>query len=33
MTCFQRFIDWLNNENIPDGEKSIIRDLNTIGII
>ena len=33
MTCFKRFINWLNNENIPESEQSIIRDLKIIGII
>jgi hypothetical protein len=33
MTCFQRFMDWLNNENIPESEQSIIRDLKIIGVI
>ena len=30
MGCFQRFIDWLNLQNIPTSEKSIIRDLLSI---
>jgi hypothetical protein len=33
MNCFQRFMNWVNQENIPDSEKSIIRDLKTIGIM
>jgi len=33
MSCFQSFLNWLNNDNIPDSEKSIIRDLKTIGVI
>jgi len=33
MSCWQRFLDWLSMSNIPDSEKSIIRDLKTIGII
>lgn len=32
MGCFQRFMNWLNNDNIPESEKSIIRDLNTLGV-
>jgi len=31
MTCFQRFINWINRVNIPTSEQSIIRDLLTIG--
>lgn len=37
MNCFSallmRFLFWLNMENIPDSEKSILEDLKTIGII
>jgi hypothetical protein len=33
MGCFERFLNWLEIENIPQSEKSIIRDLKTIGII
>jgi hypothetical protein len=36
MSCFERFCDWLNIKFIPDvptSEKSIIRDLLTIGIL
>jgi len=33
MNCFDRFLFWLSIENIPDSEKSIIRDLKTIGIL
>lgn len=33
MSCFQRLLNWLNSEHIPDSEKSIIRDLKTIGVI
>ena len=33
MGCFERFLNWLENENIPQSEKSIIRDLKTIGVI
>jgi len=33
MNCFQRFMNWVNQEHIPDSEKSIIRDLKTIGVI
>jgi hypothetical protein len=37
MSCFERFCDWLNKRFIPDvpigSEKSIIRDLLTIGIL
>lgn len=32
MGCFKRFMNWLNNDNIPESEKSIIRDLNTLGV-
>jgi hypothetical protein len=30
MTCFQRFLNWINCVNIPTSEQSIIRDLLTI---
>jgi len=33
MSCFDRFCNWLNFENIPQSEKSIIRDLMKIGIM
>ena len=36
MFCFERFCNWLNHlfiPNIPTNEQSIIRDLQTIGII
>jgi hypothetical protein len=33
MGCFERFLNWLAIENISQSEKSIIRDLKTIGII
>jgi hypothetical protein len=31
MNCLERFLFWLNLENIPDSEKSILRDLEKIG--
>ena len=37
MGCFSallmRFSNWFSNENIPQSEKSIIRDLMKIGIM
>jgi hypothetical protein len=33
MGCFEKFLNWLAFDNIPDTEKSIIRDLKTIGIL
>jgi len=33
MGCLERFYKWLAIETIPESEKSIIRDLKTIGII
>lgn len=36
MSCFERFYNWLNHlfiPNIPTSEQSIMRDLQTIGII
>lgn len=27
MGCFERFLFWLNWNNIPESEKSILRDL------
>jgi hypothetical protein len=36
MGCFESFCDWINQKFIPDvptSEKSIIRDLMTIGIL
>ncbi len=33
MGCFERFLNWLSIENIPQSEKSIIRDLMKIGIM
>jgi len=32
MTCFERFLFWLNWNNIPESEKSILRDLEKIGV-
>lgn len=31
MTCYQRFLLWFNFENIPESEKSILKDLEKIG--
>lgn len=31
--CFKRFLDWINRNNIPESQDSLIRDLNTIGIL
>ena len=33
MGCFERFLNWLEIENIPQSEKSILKDLIKIGII
>jgi hypothetical protein len=33
MGCWQKFINWLSLANVPDSEKSIMRDLITIGIV
>ena len=33
MGCFERFLNWLVNEKMPQSEKSIINDLIKIGII
>lgn len=36
MSCFQKFYNWINHffiPNIPNSEESIMRDLQTIGII
>ena len=33
MGCLHRLLNWFNNDNIPTSEKSILRDLQTIGII
>ena len=33
MTCWQRFCNWLSIDNIPASEKSIMRDLKTIGVM
>ena len=33
MGCLQRFFNWLNHDNIPGSEQSIIRDLHKIGIM
>jgi len=30
MSCFQRFLNWINHKNIPTSEQSIIRDLLSI---
>ena len=32
MSCIDRFILWLNWNNIPESEKSILRDLEKIGV-
>lgn len=32
MGCLERFLNWLNHNNIPASEQSIMRDLQTIGI-
>jgi hypothetical protein len=32
MSCFQRFLFWLTWDNIPESEKSILRDLEKIGV-
>jgi hypothetical protein len=31
--CFKRLLDWLNGNNMPESQDSLIRDLNTIGIL
>lgn len=33
MGCLERFLFWLNKDNIPNSEQSILRDLQTIGIV
>jgi len=33
MGCFKRFLDWLSIESIPASEQSIIKDLQTIGVV
>lgn len=33
MSCLERLYNWLSIDNIPSSEKSILRDLMTIGII
>jgi len=33
MGCWERFLNWLSLANVPDSEKSIMRDLITIGIV
>jgi len=33
MTCIERLINWLSKNNIPGSEQSILRDLQTIGIV
>jgi hypothetical protein len=36
MSCFEMFYNWLNHlfiPNIPSSQESIIRDLQTIGIL
>jgi hypothetical protein len=32
MTCFQRFLFWLNWGKMPESEESILRDLEKIGV-
>jgi hypothetical protein len=33
MGCFEKFLNWLNHSNIPNSQESIMRDLQTIGIM
>lgn len=33
MGCFERLLNWLAIESIPNSEKSILRDLMKIGVI
>jgi hypothetical protein len=33
MNCFERLLNWININNIPTSETSLLRDLLTIGII